>query len=85
MKRIQPEPAMKIVLDEHGHPKAGVFQLLDLCRDFIRNNRITCNETIYQTDSVIQNSYELVKKMCEIVGYYQEDTDDEATVSADKG
>jgi hypothetical protein len=46
------------------------------CRDFIAKQRISCRETIYQTDHVIENAYTFIEGVCNIVGY-QPDEDDE--------
>jgi hypothetical protein len=43
---------------------------------FIDEQRIECGEAIYQTDRVIQNAYEFIEELCDIVGYY-EYTDEE--------
>lgn len=44
-------------------------KLWKLCERFIREQRISCAETIYQTDWVVVNSYELIEEICNIVGY----------------
>lgn len=46
-----------------------------IIQNFIEENRISCAETIYQTDRVIENAYEFIESLTEIVGYY-EPTDD---------
>ena len=43
--------------------------LFELCRDFIMKQEISCPETIYQTDRVIQNAYEFIERVCNVVGY----------------
>lgn len=48
-------------------------ELLQLCSDFIQDNDITCAETIAQTDRVIQNAYEFIEHICNIVGYAKRD------------
>ena len=52
----------------------------DACADavveFMKEQRITCEETIYQCDWVIDNAYEFIAKLCGIVGY-PGDEDDE--------
>jgi len=48
-------------------------QLFDLCAAFIREQRIRCAETIYQTDRVIENAYEFIEKICDLVGYLEDD------------
>lgn len=52
--------------------------LWELCKEFIKDHDIHCPETIYQRDSVIENVYEFIAGICEIVGYsLLEDEDDE--------
>lgn len=51
----------------------GLHQLV---QDFVKDNDITCAETIYQSDRVIENAYELIHKMVEIVGYAPMKDDD---------
>lgn len=43
------------------------------CEEFIKENDITCAETIYQTDWVIENAYTLIAEICKIVGYVGDD------------
>ena len=43
--------------------------LWDTCEKFIADQMIRCEETIYQTDRVMINAYELIQDICEIVGY----------------
>jgi hypothetical protein len=43
--------------------------LLALCEKFIKEQDITCSETIYQMDNVIQNAYEFIEGIADIVGY----------------
>ena len=40
-----------------------------LCQKFIEDQSISCPETVYQMDHVIQNAYEFLEQICEIVGY----------------
>lgn len=39
------------------------------CRKFVEDNNIHCKETVYQTDRVIENAYDFIAGVCEIVGY----------------
>lgn len=51
-------------------------QLLELwktCKGFVDEQTISCAECVYQSDRVIENAYELIEKICDIVGYWQED------------
>lgn len=43
--------------------------LVKLCVDFVEEQHIYCAETIYQSDRVIENAYEFIEKICDIVGY----------------
>lgn len=43
--------------------------LLAEVKTFVKEQRISCPETIYQTDRVIENAYEFIEKLCDIVGY----------------
>lgn len=49
-------------------------KLEKLVRKFMSDNDITCEETIYQTDRVIENAYDFIAELCGAVGY----PDDEA-------
>jgi hypothetical protein len=53
-------------------------ELHRVCLEFITKQKITCPETIYQTDHVIENAYEFIEDVCDIVGYvkYEEDSDE---------
>lgn len=42
------------------------------CEQFVQDQRIHCAETVYQTDRVIQNAYEFIQGVCDIVGYYED-------------
>jgi hypothetical protein len=48
-------------------------ELLTLCELFIKEQRITCPETIAQSDRVIENAYEFIEAICDIVGYHKEE------------
>ena len=42
-------------------------ELFDLCREFIKENKIDCSETIYQTDRIAENSLEFIESICELI------------------
>jgi hypothetical protein len=46
--------------------------LVKLCKKFVDDNKITCEECISQTDRVIENAYEFIANICDIVGYYED-------------
>ena len=43
--------------------------LWNKCLEFVETQQITCQETIHQTDRVIENAYGFIEEVCEIVGY----------------
>jgi hypothetical protein len=40
--------------------------------EFVESQRIGCPEIIYQTDWVIENAYEFIEDVCDIVGYKED-------------
>lgn len=44
-------------------------ELLALCKKFIEQYNINFPEQIYQSDRVIENAYEFIEDICNIVGY----------------
>ena len=54
---------------------AELMALWNVCKKFVEDQNIGCAETIYQTDWVIENAYEFVEQVCNVVGYqpYEED------------
>ena len=46
--------------------------LWNVCMKFIEAQKISCPETIYQTDWVIENAYEFIEEICEEVGYHED-------------
>ena len=51
--------------------------LYALAKDFIEKQKITCSETVYQTDRVIESAYQFIDNICEIVGFYEYEDDEE--------
>ncbi len=45
-------------------------ELIELCKEFIAKNEITCAEAIYLNGKVEPNVNLLIEKICDIVGYY---------------
>jgi hypothetical protein len=39
------------------------------CRAFVEQQHISCSETVYQTDHVIENACEFIDGVCKIVGF----------------
>jgi hypothetical protein len=52
-------------------------QLLILCEKFVNDQEISCSESVYQSDRVIDNSCELIEQICEIVGYFHDPDEEE--------
>ncbi len=51
-------------------------EIFDLCKDFIKENQITCSETIYQSDKIEANALELIEQICDLIGYYEDEEED---------
>ncbi len=56
----------------HGGP-VDKKKLLALCQKFVKENAISCGETIYQCDWVIEHAYEFIDDVCQVVGWFRED------------
>jgi hypothetical protein len=48
---------------------AESLALRTLVKKFIDDNKIRCAESVYQTNCVSENSLDLIKSLCEVVGY----------------
>lgn len=48
-------------------------ELFKLCKKFIEEQDIHCAETVYQSDRVIENAYEFIEEICNIVGYVEDE------------
>jgi hypothetical protein len=46
-------------------------KLLDICNNFIQEQKIGCPEAIWDSDRVIENAYEFIEEICECVGYWE--------------
>ena len=44
-------------------------KLWTVCEKFIKEQRISCPETIGQCDWVIENAYGFIEDICDVVGY----------------
>ncbi|PZR92053.1 MAG: hypothetical protein DI537_14605 [Stutzerimonas stutzeri] len=42
-------------------------------KKFIKDQRISCPETVSQSDRVIVNAYDFIEGACDIVGYHQDE------------
>lgn len=50
-------------------------ELKRVCEEFIYKHQISCAESCYQMDSTVIAAPELVEAVCNVLGYYDEDTD----------
>jgi len=46
-------------------------ELFTLCQKFIEKHNIWGDEMIHQTDKVIEDAYEFIEDICDIVGYIE--------------
>lgn len=51
--------------------------VLKATEEFIKAQRISCAEAVYQNDWVIENAYEFIEGLCDIAGYLEDEDDDE--------
>jgi uncharacterized protein YheU (UPF0270 family) len=51
--------------------------LHQLVEDFIARNEISSPETIYQMDHVIEDAYEFIEQLCNVVGYKVSDDEED--------
>lgn len=49
--------------------------VLQLVEKFVTDQRIYCEETIFQCDRVIENAYEFIADLVEVTGYLPEEDD----------
>jgi hypothetical protein len=54
-----------------------LYQLWNIVEEFVDELDISCSETIYQTDRVIENAAQLIEKLCDLVGYATENEEEE--------
>lgn len=47
--------------------------LVFLCQKFIKEQKIRTPESVYQMDNVIENAYEFIEQVCDIVGYHDDE------------
>ena len=63
-------------LEAHGHKCACEnSKLANHCKSFIKDQKVRCPEDVWQSDKVIENAYEFIEGICNIVGYFKDDED----------
>lgn len=58
------------------YKQVAMEELWELCKEFIEEQEISCSEAVFQTDHVIENAYDFITKICEIVGYHKYEDED---------
>lgn len=53
----------------------AAFAALELVRAFVAKHRISCPETIHQTDRVIEDAYGFIQDLVDVAGYHREPGD----------
>lgn len=53
-------------------------ELLKICEKFVIDLEIGCPESIYQSDRVIESAPEFIEKICDIVGYFKFEDDEDS-------
>lgn len=46
-------------------------KLMEICKGFIEEHKIRWPEQIYDTDKIIEESPYLIQKICDTIGYYK--------------
>lgn len=54
-------------------------ELWDLVSKFVKDNQISCPESVAQCDHVIVNAYEFIEQCCDLVGYFKYPDEDSET------
>lgn len=57
-------------------PEAVEAKLTVIVKQFIADQKIRAPETIHQTDRVIENAYEFIEQLCDVVGYHKDEGDE---------
>jgi hypothetical protein len=52
--------------------------LWNVCKKFVEDQEIGSPETVYQCDWVIENAYEFIADVCNVVGYKPYEDEDES-------
>ena len=53
-------------------------KLWDICNGYVQEQKISCAESVYQSDRVILNAYEFIENVCDVVGYWDDSEEREA-------
>lgn len=65
----EPEEMVEVSRKEYDE----LCKLRDIAKSFVKEQEISCSESIWQTDRIIENGYAFIEAICENVGYYKEE------------
>jgi len=51
-------------------------ELFDICKEFIKDNKISSDEDIYDSDIEAQ-TLQLLEQICDLIGYYDYEEEEE--------
>jgi len=51
--------------------------LFQLCKKFVDKHKISCADAVHQSDRVQEDATNFIEDVCEIVGYWEWDEDNE--------
>ena len=64
------------IIEQEQQDKIKGHKLISICEKFVRDNKVYSDETVCQSDHVIENAYVLMMELFDVVGYYDpEETD----------
>lgn len=58
-------------LEEQVKKTEGARKLIEVCEKFMEDQNITCAETVYQADRVMENACDFIMEICDIIGYIE--------------
>lgn len=61
--------------NENDIPVKKMIALWKLCQKFVKEQDISCPEAICQCDRVIENSYDFIEEIADIIGYNTEESE----------
>lgn len=66
-----------IEIDNLNNKNEKALRLLSIVEKFVKDQKISSEECVYQSDRVILNAYEFIQELCDVVGYHVEEETDE--------
>ena len=62
-----------LALENRPGGPAKLCDLWNHVKEFVEKQQITCSETVYQSDRVIENGYDFIDGCAKIVGFHQDE------------